>query len=138
MAELSRLLDTNICIHLIRERSPEALSRFEDYEVGELGVSTLTVSELYYGVQKSSRTEDNREALERFLTPLELADFDAGDAKAYGRVRATLESRGEPIGPLDTLIAAHAVALGVTLVTNNTREFERVPGLHTEDWTKRS
>lgn len=129
-----RLLDTNICIYLIRRRSPEAMRRFEKFEVGEIGVSVVTVSELRYGVEKSEKPDQNRDALDRFLLPLEVMAFDPEAAKAYGRIRADLERRGTPIGPLDTLIAAHAASLGATLVTNNTREFERVPNLRIENW----
>lgn len=129
------LLDTNICIHLIRGRSPGVLRRFEGYAVGEIGVSSVTAAELYFGVEKSRRPEENRRALEQFLLPLEVAAFDGGAAVAYGYVRADLEAKGTPIGPLDTLIAAHAVALGSTLVTSNVGEFSRVPGLKVEDWT---
>ena len=129
------LLDTNMCIHLIRGRSPGVLRRFEGYAVGEVGVSSVTVAELYFGVSKSRYPEENRQALEQFLLPLEVAGFDEGAAVAYGRVRAGLEARGTPIWPLDTLIAAQAVALDLTLVTNNPREFARVSGLKVEDWT---
>lgn len=135
MTRLSRLLDTNICIYLIRRRSREALRRFEDFEVGEVGVSVITVSELRYGVEKSARVEQNTEALDQFLLPLEVVSFDLDTAVSYGKIRAVLEKQGTPIGPLDTLIAAHAMSLDTTLVTNNTREFERVPGLQVEDWT---
>lgn len=135
MVRLSHLLDTNICIYLIRKRSPEALGRFEEFEVGEVGVSVITVSELRYGAEKSVRPEQNRAALDRFLLPLEVTGFGEEATKDYGRIRATLEARGAPIGPLDTLIAAHAASLGATLVTSNTREFERISGLTVEDWT---
>ena len=135
MARLSRLLDTNTCIYLIRRRPKEALQRFERFEVGEVGVSVITVSELRYGVEKSTRPEQNLRALEQFLLPLEVLNFGSEATVSYGRVRASLEERGMPIGPLDTLIAAHALSLGATLVTNNTREFERVSGLQIEDWT---
>ena len=135
MARLSRLLDTNICIYLIRQRSTSALERFEEFEVGEIGVSVITVSELRYGVEKSTRVEQNRKALDQFLLPLEVLDFDLSATAAYGKTRAALEKQGTPIGPLDTLIAAHALSLGATLVTNNTREFKRVPDLHLENWT---
>ena len=134
MARLSRLLDTNTCIYLIRRRPKEALRRFERFEVGEVGVSVITVSELRYGVEKSTRPEQNLRALEQFLLPLEVLDFGPEATVSYGRVRASLEERGMPIGPLDTLIAAHALSLGATLVTNNTREFGRVSGLQIEDW----
>ena len=112
------------------------LRRFEEYEVGEIGVSSVTAAELSYGAEKSAAVEQNREALSRFLLPLEVLAFGDEAAAAYGRVRAALEKAGTPIGPLDTLIAAHAVGLGVTLVTNNVREFSRVPGLELEDWTR--
>ena len=112
------------------------LRRFEEYEVGEVGVSSVTAAELFYGAEKSAVPEQNREALSRFLLPLEVLAFGDEAAAAYGRVRAALEKAGTPIGPLDALIAAHAVSLGVTLVTNNTREFSRVPGLEVEDWTR--
>jgi tRNA(fMet)-specific endonuclease VapC len=135
MARLSRLLDTNTCIYLIRRRPKEALQRFERFEVGEVGVSVITVSELRYGVEKSTRPEQNLRALEQFLLPLEVQDFGPEATVSYGRIRASLEERGMPIGPLDTLIAAHALSLGATLVTNNSREFERVSGLQIEDWT---
>jgi tRNA(fMet)-specific endonuclease VapC len=133
---LKRLLDTNVCIHIIRRRPPEVLRNFERFEVGEVGVSLVTVAELSYGAEKSSRREQNREALWRFLLPLEVVAFGSEAAAAYGHVRAALERVGTPIGPLDTLIAAHAVSLGIPLVTNNVREFERVPDLNVEDWTR--
>lgn len=135
MTRLSHLLDTNTCIYLIRQRPAGALRRFEEFEVGEIGVSVITSCELRYGVEKSSRPEQNAQALERFLLPIEIVDFSVAATKGYGRIRAALEESGTPIGPLDTLIAAHALSLDATLVTNNTREFERVQGLRLEDWT---
>jgi tRNA(fMet)-specific endonuclease VapC len=132
---LRRLLDTNVCIHVIRRQPQTVLRRLENYGIGEVGVSSVTVAELRYGAEKSSRPEQNLEALGRFLLPLEVLAFGGEAAAAYGRVRAVMERAGTPIGPLDTLIAAHAVSVSVTLVTNNTREFQRVPGLEVEDWT---
>ena len=117
------LLDTNICIYLIKRRSQEVRERFERYTVGEVGLSSITVSELQYGVEKSRRVDQNRAALMQFLLPLVIADFAYEAAVVYGRVRAELERLGTPMGPLDTLIAAHALSLDVTLVTNNEREF---------------
>ena len=133
---LRRLLDTNVCIHIIRRRPQAVLRRFEDREIGEVGISSVTVAEFRYGAEKSSRPEQNLEALGRFLLPLEVLAFGEEAATAYGRVRAALEKAGTPIGPLDALIAAHAVSMGVTLVTNNTGEFQRVPDLEVEDWTR--
>lgn len=128
------LLDTNTCIYLIKRRPPEVLRRFEDYAVGDIGVSSVTAAELYFGAQKSHRPAQNGRALTQFLLPLTVAGFDDNAASAYGHVRAALERAGTPIGPLDTLIAAHALGLGVTLVTNNVREFARVPDLKVENW----
>ena len=132
---LRRLLDTNVCIHVITRQPQAVLRRFKDYGIGEVGVSSVTVAELRYGAEKSSRPEQNLEALGRFLLPLEVLAFGGEAAAAYGRVRAALERAGTPIGPLDTLISAHAVSLSVTLVTNNTRKFQHVQGLEVEDWT---
>jgi len=128
------LLDTNICIYLIKRRPQEVRQRFERYAVGEVGLSSVTVSELQYGVEKSRRVDQNRTALMQFLLPLVIADFDYEAAVVYGRVRAELERLGTPMGPLDTLIAAHALSLDVTLVTNNEREFSRVSDLRVENW----
>lgn len=128
------LLDTNTCIYLIKKRPPEVIHRFEEHTVGDIGVSSVTTAELYFGVEKSQRPAQNRAALEQFLLPLVVADFDYTAAIAYGRIRSALEKRGTPIGPLDTLIAAHAVSLSLTLVTSNVREFSRIPDLKVENW----
>ena len=128
------LLDTNTCIYLIKKHPPEVLRRFNEYTVGDIGISSITAAELHFGVQKSQRPEENRRALEQFLLPLTVAHFDENTAAAYGHVRAHLEKQGTPIGSLDTLIAAHALSLDLTLVTNNVREFERVPGLKVKNW----
>ena len=128
------LLDTNICIYIIKKKPPNVLRKFKTYSIGDIGISSITVAELRYGVEKSKYGARNRRAVEQFLTPLAIADFDAKAAQTYGQIRASLESKGTPIGPLDTLIAAHALSLGVTLVTNNTKEFSRVPGLKLENW----
>jgi len=128
------LLDTNICIYLIKKRPRQVLQKFNAYSVGEIGVSSITVAELQYGVHKSQHPAEDQQALKQFLLPLVIADFDEQAAIAYGEVRAVLEARGTPIGPLDTLIAAQAISLDVALVTNNAREFSRVPDLRFENW----
>ena len=128
------MLDTSVCIHLIRERPPSVLERFASHAVGDLGVSVVTLAELEYGVGRSSRPSRNRDALDQFISPLEVAPFDRSAAAAYGRLRATLEKKGQSIGSMDLLIAAHALGLGVPVVTHNVREFARVPGLPVEDW----
>ena len=130
------MLDTNICIYLIKKKSNLLLNRMLAFRTGEIGVSVITVAELQYGVIKSQYKERNLAALEGFLLPLEIADFTNEMTVTYGHIRADLERYGQPIGPLDTMIASHALALDVTLVTNNSREFARVKGLHIEDWTK--
>ena len=128
------MLDTNICIAIIRRRPEAALRRLRGKAIGQVGVSAITVSELQYGAAKSTHPEQARQALTEFLLSLEVAPYDDAASAAYGPLRARLEARGEPIGPLDTLIAAHAFSLGAVLVTNNTREFSRVAGLAIEDW----
>ena len=127
------LLDTDICIYVINERPRKVLDRFSRHSVGDLGVSSITVAELAFGVEKSGSTR-NRAALDAFLLPLEIAPYDLPAALRYGEIRSVLERKGTPVGPLDTLIAAHALSLGATLVTNNQREFKRIPGLRVENW----
>jgi len=128
------MLDTNICIYLIRNKPLEVKEKFNAYEVGEICISSITVSELYYGVQKSQMVEKNERALSFFLAPLNIVDYDEKASIEYGKIRATLESKGAVIGSLDMLIAAHAASLGVKLITNNVKEFERVEGLELENW----
>jgi len=127
------LLDTNICIYIINTRPPEVLARFHRYRLGEVGLSSVVAAELAYGVAKS-RSERNRKALEMFMAPLEVLPFDEKAVWAYGELRAALEARGQPIGSLDTMIAAHALSIDAVLATNNTREFSRVEGLRLENW----
>ena len=127
------LLDTNICIYIINERPQQVLEHFSRLALTEIGISSISVGELAFGVAKS-RSARNRTALESFLLPLEVAEFDMSAAFAYGDLRAELERRGEPIGPVDLQIAAHALSLKIILVTNNAREFRRVPGLNIENW----
>ena len=111
-----------------------AADRLRQCAIGEVGLSTITLAELQYGVTKSQAPERNREALEAFILLLEVVTFDVAAAAAYGPIRAELERQGTPIGAIDLLIAAHALSLRVTLVTNNTREFIRVTGLRVENW----
>ncbi len=128
------MLDTNICIYVIKQAPVIVLEKFQRHEADGLGVSAVTAAELAFGVAKSG-SRRNRAALEDFLGALEIAPFDDEAARVYGDVRADLETRGVPIGPLDTQIAAHALSLEVTLVSNNLREFERVTGLRCANWT---
>ncbi len=128
------MLDTNICIYIIKQQPESVLKRFTEYQVGYIGISSITLSELRFGVAGSRSRKRNSQALEEFVIPLEILPFDDKAALAYGDIRASLEKAGTPIGSMDMLIAAHAVSLGVTLVTNNTREFCRVKGLNLVDW----
>ncbi len=128
------LLDTNICIYLIKRKPVEVIKRFTAEAMGDIGVSTITVSELTYGVEKSQQKDRNRDALEQFLLPLMITAFDYKAALIYGQVRAQLERSGNTIGPLDTFIASHALQLNATLVTNNEKAFSRVEGLRIENW----
>ena len=130
------LLDTNICVFLIRNKSEILRDHIRTQPVGELGVSSITECELRFGADKSSDPAKNHAVLERFFLTLPVLALDSGCAGEYGRVRAFLEKKGLSIGSLDTLIAAHALSAGLTVVTNNTREFKRVPGLRVVDWTK--
>jgi len=128
------LLDTNICIYIIKQSPPAVRERFNRLRVGDVGVSAITYCELEYGVARSTRPETNRAALIGFLAPLDILDFPAAAAVSFGKIRAHLKAAGTPIGNYDLLIAAHALHAGLTLVTNNVREFLRVPGLRVEDW----
>lgn len=128
------LLDTNICVYIIKERPRQVLDRFRIQNVGEIAISTITIAELEYGASKSQMPSKNREGLTKFLMPLEVVDFDVADALEYGIIRSDLEQKGQIIGSMDMLIAAQAIAKGLTLVTNNLREFQRVRGLVLENW----
>ena len=133
LKDVQFLLDTNTCIYIINRRPPAVFERFASLSFGDVGLSAISGAELRFGVAKSGSAR-NQQALDKFLAPLEIVPFDEVAMGYYGTLRAGLERRGTPIGALDTLIAAHALALGATLVTNNLREFERVPGLVLENW----
>ncbi len=128
------MLDTNTCIFLMQQRPVEVLERFRRLSFGEVGVSSVTIAELEYGVAASVRKEENARRLKGFLAPLVILDFDTVAAAAYGEVRARLKRRGEMIGPLDCLIASHALSRDLVVVTDNEREFRRVEGLVVENW----
>lgn len=130
------LLDTNICIYIMNRRPAHVVERFKHYKPGEIGVISITVAELHFGVAKSGYPERNRNALIRFLAPLEIKPFTAEAAEHYGRIKARLRSLGTMIGELDCLIAAQALALKLPLVTNNTAGFERIPELTLENWAE--
>jgi tRNA(fMet)-specific endonuclease VapC len=128
------MLDTNICIGLIRQKPEKLIRRLTRCEPGDVGVSSITVAELAHGANKSNQIEQNLSALEQFLLPIEVADFDQPASAAHGMVRAFLEREGKMMGSMDMLIGAHALSLGVILVTNNTHDFQRLPKLKINDW----
>lgn len=128
------MLDTNICIALIKRKPKDILDKFGAYQVGDICISSVTLAELRYGVAKSQFQEKNQAALDEFILPLEVASFDENAAMVYGNLRATLEKQGTPIGSLDTMIGAHALSLNLTIVTNNTKEFKRIQDLKVVDW----
>ena len=128
------MLDTNICIYVIKHNVPNVIQTFLSHQPNDLCISSITYAELVYGVQKSSRPERNMTALVKFLSSIQVVDFDAAAAFSYGQIRADLERKGTPIGNMDMLIAAHALSQKLTLVTNNTGEFLRVFGLSVENW----
>jgi len=131
---ITYLLDTNICIYVIKRKPLQVLERFRQADISSIGISSITYSELMFGAAKSLRPEQNRIALTQFVAPLEIVPYDDTAGQRYGDLRACLERQGTPIGSLDMLIAAHALALTCVLVTNNEKEFARVPGLKMENW----
>ena len=128
------MLDTNICIYIIKNRPQGVKEKFESFEIGDLCISSITVSELMYGAYKSQHTAKNLKALEHFLMPFDIVDYDYNAALAYGKIHADLEKKGQVIGNMDMQIAGHALSLDMTVVTNNTKEFERVVGLTLDNW----
>lgn len=128
------LIDTNICIYLINQRPSVVLERFKFHNIGEIAISSVSVAEMFFGCEKSSKKTQNIERLKTFLFPLETLSFDDRAAKAYGKIRSYLQKKGLLIGPLDMLIASQANSNNMVLVTNNVKEFSRVPNLKIENW----
>lgn len=128
------MLDTNICIFIIKHKPEKVFNKLMEHEPEEICISAVTYAELMHGVEKSKSVEKNRAVLTQLLSNIEVLPFDDNAAEEYGMIRADLEKKGTPIGPLDTMIAGHARSLDYTLVTNNTREFKRVENLVVEDW----
>jgi Predicted nucleic acid-binding protein, contains PIN domain len=128
------MLDTNICIYLIRKNPVRVLKKLQEIKASEVCISSITLAELEYGVQKSQNQNQNRIALTEFIAPLEIEPFEEDAAIKFGEIRTGLEKKGSVIGAYDMLIAAHALSLNVTLVTNNLREFLRIPSLRVENW----
>jgi tRNA(fMet)-specific endonuclease VapC len=129
------LLDTNICNYIINENPANVLMQFEQHPVTDFGLSSVTHAELQYGVEKSRNRRTNQYALDEFLLPLTILPFHGKRlVTCYGEIRASLESEGRTIGPLDVMIAAHAISLDLTMISNNLKEFSRIPNLKCENW----
>ena len=128
------LLDTNTCIYFLKNSFPVLTQKLLNTDPCELAISSITVFELTYGAEKSKWGERTRQKLAMFLAPFTILAFDSEDAMTAGRIRGLLEQRGTPIGPYDVQIAAQGLAKGLTVLTHNTAEFRRVPGLRVEDW----
>jgi tRNA(fMet)-specific endonuclease VapC len=131
------MLDTNMCIYLRQDRPPEVTTRFRQMRHGDAVLSVITYGELLYGAERSQQRTRALESLARLVSLLPVLPLSEEAASAYGEIRATLEKRGEMIGGNDLWIAAHAKSAGLTLVTNNEREFKRVPGLKLQNWASR-
>lgn len=133
---MTYMLDTNTCIYAMKKKPEKVLQRFRETLDSGLCMSSITLAELEYGMKHSSDPVKNAYALLRFLAPLSILPFGAAAASEYGEIRAYLQSKGTPIGPMGMLIAGHARAENLVLVTNNVREFERIPDLEIENWTE--
>lgn len=132
---MNYMLDTNTCIYIIKKKPPDVLKRFQKARISSIGISSITLSELFYGVVKSSKPAQNHLALAQFAAPLEILSYDHKASQHYGDIRYHLEKQGTPIGAMDMLIAAHALSVDCVLVTNNEKELKRVPHLKIENWT---
>lgn len=128
------MLDTNTCIYIMKHHPLQVRTRLRQVPIGEVGMSSIVLAELRFGVQKSRRRQENTAALEDFLAFCMVLDWPQQASDVYAELRHELEAHGTPIGSNDLLIAAHALYLRCTLVTNNSREFERVPGLVIDNW----
>ena len=133
---IKHMLDTNTCIYIIKRKPAMVIERFLKTKISQIGISSITLSELLYGVSKSSKPEQNQIALTQFTAPLEILSYGDEAAQYYGDLRAHLEKQGTPIGSLDMLIAAHALSTESTLITNNEKEFIRIPNLKIDNWVK--
>ena len=130
------MLDTNICIYAIRQKPEKVFQKLQEVDPEDVCVSSVTYAELVHGVEKSAAVEKNRLALSVLLASIEILSFDVDAADCYGKIRADLEKKGTPIGSLDMMIAGHAMSMGYTVVTNNVKEFSRVPDLKIENWAE--
>ena len=130
------MLDTNICIYAIRHKPEIVIGELNRHDPSDVCISSVTYAELVHGIEKSASAERNRLALSMLLANIEILNFDGNAADCYGRIRAELEKKGTPIGPLDTMIAGHAQSLGYTIVTSDVKAFRRIPDLLIENWSE--
>ena len=130
------MLDTNICIYLIKNKNEHLISKIINQKSSDICISSIVYSELMYGVLHSNQVEKNFIALTMFLRNIEIIDFDSKAATEYGYIKNELSKQGTPIGPFDCLIAGHAKSLDITLITNNEKEFNRINNLKIENWAK--
>ncbi|PIE58718.1 MAG: VapC toxin family PIN domain ribonuclease [Desulfobulbus propionicus] len=128
------LIDTNICIYIMNNRPQEVIQKCRSVGVGNVYISSITTSELYYGVSKSQKVKENTKRIEEFLKPFTITPYSEKASYFYGKIRANLEKQDNVIGLLDMLIAAHALSKDLTLVTNNINEFSRIKTLKVENW----
>lgn len=130
------MLDTNICIYAIKHKPEKVFQKLQEVNPEDVCVSSITYAELVHGVEKSAAVEKNRLALSMLFANIEILNFDVDAANCYGKIRADLEKKGTPIGPLDMMIAGHTMSKGYIVVTNNVKEFSRVPNLKIENWAE--
>lgn len=128
------MLDTNICIYILKKKPLAVLDKFKSVDPGQLCLSVITLAELAYGVEKSTQKAKNQKIVHAFTDNVLIHPWDGQAATHYAATRCFLEKNGNPIGPLDLMIAAHAMSIGATVVTNNLREFTRIPTLKVENW----
>ena len=128
------MLDTNICIYIIKEKPKKVFDKFHTLNIGDIFISSIALAELEYGVEKSNYTERNRLALAGFLSSIEILSFSEKAAGEYGKIRVNIERKGNIIGAYDLMIGAHALSENITLVTNNMKEFKRIPNLSLQNW----
>lgn len=131
---MNYFLDTNICIYIMNKHPEAVVARFAQFQPNEIGISTIVISELQYGIAKSSQPQRNQQRFDAFLRPFQIVSYDQAAAQSYGVIQATLEKSGQTIGREDLLIAAHALSCNATLITSNEHEFLRVPNLKVENW----
>ena len=130
------LLDTNICIYIIKNKYIEIAKKISKVGIENISVSSITIAEMEYGIAKSSRPQEAESKLYEFLVPFTIVDFNTNSARYYGKIRNELNAKGTPIGSMDLMIASIAMASEMKIVTNNVKEFERIPGLQIENWIK--